>query len=125
MNGSLNAAGKASFRAETFNQDNSEALATAMGADIDRYLNKFAKGTKATRRIPLTSCFPASTSGVMTTTRAETTTIRTRRSPPRPRRKVNETLDKNKGDEGKGTDSNSNLSSNVMRSQGALGDRKR
>ena len=47
LNGSVKAAGAALLRADSYNRDNSEALASAMGADLDRYLSKFAKGTES------------------------------------------------------------------------------
>jgi hypothetical protein len=39
--------GKARIVAYTYDEDDSKAIATAVGADIDRYLNKFTKSKEA------------------------------------------------------------------------------
>ena len=49
MQGNVTASGAARIAAITKDRDDSQALATAMGADIDRYLNRFSSGTATTQ----------------------------------------------------------------------------
>ena len=121
MNGSLSAAGKASFRAETFNQDDSIALATAMGADLDRYLNKFAKGKEKTQESADDLLAGKYFKDDDKKTEEEK---KDEKKPTDTNKKLNETLEENSEKDEDGnpvnkTDSNANLSSNVLKTQDA------
>ncbi|MBQ9827063.1 MAG: hypothetical protein IJM62_00105, partial [Lachnospiraceae bacterium] len=114
LDGTVSTKGAANVAARTYNRDNSEALATAMGADLDRYLNKFATGVdnieKKANKLLAGDYFTlggsnggGGTSGGGSSSNGN-------------KEKANTTLNKNKKDGG-GTDNNANLSSNVLASQ--------
>ena len=107
LEGSVSAAGAAALYADDYSRDNSEALASAMGADLDRYLSKFAQGTesveKKTNKLLAGKYFDDDeTSGEDKKEETENGA------------KINDTLEE-KG--GKTTDGKANLSSNALRSQ--------
>ena len=109
------ASGVAKIVAYTYNEDDSEALATAMGADMQRYLDKFAKGVKATEDTAnklLSGDYFSGGSTTSTKTNSNNGTANT----------INGSLSSNSNNEQTGTNTpetgNSNsLSTNVLRSQ--------
>lgn len=92
----------------TFNRDNSEALATAMGADMDRYLNKVAKGVESTE----TSANKLMAGDYFSNDTGSKPQNQTQQN-------ANAALDQNAN--GGQTSANASLSSNALRTQNAQG----
>ena len=106
LSGNVTSEGAAVIRAESSSQDDSDALATALGADMDRYLKKFAKGVSATEDTANKLLAGKYFDEESADDKKETATGE----------KINKTLEE-KGN-GK-TDPKGNLSSNALRTQDA------
>ena len=105
--------GTAKVYAHTFDEDNSTAVATAMGADLERYLQKFRKGVSGAEK---------STNDVLNGNYSNSDTT-TNNSNNQTAGKINGELNKNNNSEsGANTNQSNNnlpLSTNALRSQDA------
>ena len=97
--------GKAVVRSHTLSKDNTWAFASAMGADIQRSLNKFADGVKATEKTANDL-----TTGKIFDEKKETKGTETNK-------KINQGLNRSKADNSKKVRDDVNVSTNVMRAQ--------
>ena len=103
--------GKAKIVAQTYDEDDSKAIATAVGADIDRYLNKFTKSqeafeTKANNLLSGSYFNGGASSGGNTNNTNNSTASG-----------INGNLNGNSSSSGSGAGNNLSLSSNALRSQ--------
>ena len=118
LSGSVSATGTASVRATTFNRDNSEALATAMGADLDRSLNKFAGGVEASEKNANKLLAGEYFGENNSQNDPNNQDGGKKKNPTQTNTRVNDTLNKN-GDGQNRADPNANVSSNALRTQNA------
>ena len=137
LEGSVDAAGSANLSAATHNRDDSEALATAMGADLDRYMNKFASGvqtTEDTAKKLLSGEFFSSSEGNNDNnqsdgkkgpgTRDGKDEQKDDKKPNDTQQRILDTLSENKNGDDSSTDPDkkANLSSNALRTQAVKGE---
>ena len=136
LEGDVTAAGSANLSAKTHNRDDSEALATAMGADLDRYMNKFAGGVQSTEETAnkLLSGEYFSGSGNNNNNNDNNNNGGKKggqkdgdtddKKPNDTQQRIMDTLTENKNGEGEATDpdKNANLSSNALKTQAVKGE---